>query len=357
MAKMIKPIKIGSKKTTPIENLLTSEKGSVSEKLTAAEIAKLWATYMGNSMSRCILRYYQQHVDDEDIKKLLNHALSLTNEFMSSIAGIFKKENFPIPAGFSDEDVNLGAPRLFEDQFYVHYLKYAAKAGLSIYGVAIPLMYREDVKEFFIHCMNSTIELMEHINDLLMKKGFIMKPPAIPIPEKVTFVHHDFLNGYFGQVRPLHALEITHLYDNIENNVTSKALILGFSQVVKSERVRDLFIKGRDITHNELERYMNKLHEENLPSPSFLDHLVTTSTYSPFSDKLMLYHKVDMFSMKIRAFGNSAAVNGRHDIGFMYTRALMNISLFVEEGAKIMIDNGWMEQPPEAVNRDNLASK
>jgi hypothetical protein len=64
-----------------------------------------------------------------------------------------------------------------------------------------------------------------------------------------------------------------------------------------------------------------------------------------------------MFSMKMRAFGNSVAVSGRHDIAFMYTRSLMNISLFVEEAAKILIENGWMEKPPEAIDREHLPSK
>lgn len=85
--------------------------------------------------------------------------------------------------------------------------------------------------------------------------------------------------------------------------------------------------------------------------------LVTTSTFSPFSDKLMLFHKIDMFSMKIRAFGNSAAVNGRHDMGVLYTKSLMKISSFVEAAAKILIENGWMEQPPCAVNRDKISSE
>jgi hypothetical protein len=35
----------------------------------------------------------------------------------------------------------------------------------------------------------------------------------------------------------------------------------------------------------------------------------------------------------------------------------MDVSLYVEDGANIMIDYGWMEQPPEAVDRDNLSSK
>jgi hypothetical protein len=339
--KIIKPIKIGSYKNSP------------SEPLTAAEMGKLWATYSGNSMARCVVRYYLQHVDDDDIRILLQNALKLTEEFMQMCKDIFEKENFPIPIGFGDEDVNLGAPRLFLDPFYVHYLKYTAKAGMSIYSVGLPLVYRQDVRELFTYCLESTMALMEQIKDLLMNKGLIMKPPFIPIPEKAEYVQQDFLNGFFGHVRPLHALEIAHFYDNIENNATSKALLVAFSQVAKDEKIRDLFVRGRDQTTSNIENYMKMLHKENLPTPSFLDDLVTSSTFSPFSDKLMLFHKVDMFSMKIRAFGNSVAVNGRHDIGMLYSKSFVKISAFVESAARLLIERGWMEQPPYAADRKN----
>jgi len=339
----IKPIKIGSHKSSP------------NEPLTSAEVAKLWATYMGNSMSRCILSYYLQHVEDEDIKALLKNALHLSDVFLETTKEIFKKDKIPFPVGFTEKDVNLNAPKLFEDEFYVHYLKYAAKAGLSIYQIAIPLVYREDVRDFFVYCMDATMQLMEQIKMILLRKGFIKKPPLIPVQDRPEFANENFLNGYIGKVRPLHAMEITHLYDNIENNVTSKALILAFGQVARQEKVKSLFIRGKEMTHKNVERYKLLLHEENLPSPEYLDHLITTSTFAPFSDKLMLFHKVDMFSMKIRAFGNSLAVNGRHDIGVMYTKSLMNIMMFVTNGAKIMMENGWMEEPPHAVNRDDLA--
>lgn len=154
----------------------------------------------------------------------------------------------------------------------------------------------------------------------------------------------------------MHALEIAHLYDNIENNVTSKALILAFSQVVKSEKIGALFVKDEDLTNKAVERYVEKLHLDNLPAPSFLDHLITTSTFSPFSDKLMLFHKMDMFSMKMRAFGNSVAVNGRHDLALLYGKSMTNISKFVKEAADIMMENGWMETPPEAADRGHLNS-
>lgn len=268
--KKIKPIKLSSYKT------------NTSEKLTSAEMGKLWATYMGNSMASFILKYFLQHVDDKHIKTLLENALQLSEEFMKTIKGIFEKDGFPIPKGFTEEDVNLGAPRLFLDEFYVHYLKYASKAGLSIYSIAIPLVFREDVKEFFRHCMDSTMDLMEQIKEILMHKGLISKPPLIPVPEKVEFVHKDFLNGYLGNKRPLHAMEITHLYDNIENNVTSKALIMAFAQVAKDEKIRKLFERGKDLTTNNIENYKQKLHDEDLPSPPYLDDLITNTIFHLF---------------------------------------------------------------------------
>jgi hypothetical protein len=343
----VKPIKIHTRGTTPII-----------EKLTSAEVGKLWAVYMGNSMAQYVLMYYLKHIEDQEIKIILENALNLSQEIMQSIKEIFIQENFPIPIGFTEEDVNLGAPRLFSDEYYLHYLRYAGKAGISIYSTAIPLMTRGDIRDFFIHCLNSAVKLLTDVSNALMKKGILMKTPPIPTPDKVDFVKkQNYLNGFLGNVRPLHGLEIAHLYDNIENNVASKVLLIGFSQGANNDKVRQFFIRGKEITDKHVEVCSQKLHKDNLPAPTLLDHLVSTSTFSPFSDKLMLFHKIDMFSMKIRSYANAMSLNGRRDIGLMYGRFLMDIGLYVEDGAQILINQGWMEQPPEAIDRDSLTSK
>jgi spore coat protein CotF len=337
---------------------ISSDKLSPNQPFTAVELGKLWATYLGNSMSNRILSYFLKNVEDEHVKTLLENGYNLTVDFMKTIEKFFSNDKVAIPIGFTEEDVNLGAPRLFEDQFYAHYLKYAAKAGLSLYAIAIPLVMREDVREFFIHCNSTTTILLGQINNVLLDKGYIIKAPIIPVPTKVDYIQKEnYLNGFFGDVRALHALEITHLYDNIENNITSKALLIGFSQAAKKEKVREYFLKGKEITDKEVQRFQDKLHKENLPFPSQIDHLVTDSTYSPFSDRIMVFHKVDMFSIKIRSFANSMAVNGRRDIGLMYMKSLAEVSLFVEDGANIMIEHGWMEQPPKAIDRESLSSR
>jgi len=324
-----------------------------SQPFTAFEMGKLWATYMGNSMSIQILSYFLEHCEDEDVKHLLENGLALSKDFTKRIEGFFKKENFPIPIGFTKDDVNLGAPRLYADEFYVHYLKYVAKAGMSLYAVAVPLMMREDVREFFIYCNECTTVFLGQINSVLAEKKYINLPPSIPIPDGIDKVEQQsYLNGFIGEVRPMQAMEIIHLWDNIENNVTSMALLLGFHQSVQDQKIKALFKRGLDMTDKALKQYKEKLHSEHIQSPSYLDHLVQPSTFAPFSDKIMLFHKVDMFAMKIRSFGNSMAVTARRDLNFLYGRTLMSIGLFVDDGMNILIDKGWVESPPTAYDRD-----
>jgi hypothetical protein len=139
--------------------------------LTSFEMGKLWATYMGNSMSIQILSYFLHHCVDENIKTLLENGLALSTDFIQRIERFFKKGNFPIPIGFTKDDINLGAPRLYADEFYVHYLKYASKAGMSLYAVAVPLVMREDIREFFIYCNQCATVYLGQINNVLMEKN------------------------------------------------------------------------------------------------------------------------------------------------------------------------------------------
>jgi hypothetical protein len=331
-------------------------KSVYTEKLTAAELGKLWATYMGNSMSICVLRYFLQHIEDRDIQDVVEEGLRLTEQFTQSIHDIFIRENHPIPIGFSEEDVNLAAPRLFEDELYLHYLKYAGKAGMSLYGIAVPLMVRSDVRDFFTNCLISTVKLINDVNDLLAAKGFLIKPPYIPVPEKIDFVKKQgYLNGFFGDARPINSLEITHLYDNVQNTAVSKALLTGFSQAAKLDQVRNYFIRGKEIVSKQIDVLSKLLHNEDLPAHPYLDHLVTDSTTSPFSDKLMMCHKLDMFAMRIRTYANAMSFSARHDLAAVFGRYIVVVGNYVEDGANIMIDHGWLEQPPQAADRDELA--
>ncbi|WP_085994110.1 DUF3231 family protein [Oceanobacillus senegalensis] len=325
--------------------------------LTSAEMGKLWAVYAANTMAKCILTYFLNHVKDDQIKKVLDDALILTNSILESVLLFFEESNFPVPVGFTDKDVNLNAPRLFQDDFYLYYLSYVGKAGMSIYHVAIPMMTRKDIRSFFIDTLTKTANLMAKVNDALEAKGLLRNSPEIPTPDDIDFIDsQSYLTGFFGNKRTLHGLEIGHLFANINNDETSKALLVAFSQVAKDPKVKKYFVRGKNLNQRHISAATEKLNHDNLPAPGLLEHLVTDSTEPPFSDRMMLFHKIDMFSMKIRTYANGASLNGRRDVGAMYAKFLLDVSLYVEDGVNIMIDNNWMEQPPQAADRENLSS-
>jgi hypothetical protein len=327
-----------------------------SEKLTAAEIGKLWATYMGNSMGIRILSYFVNNVEDTEIRSVLEKALRLCEQFTQSIHDIFSREHYPIPIGFTEKDVNVDAPRLYEDEFYAYYMLYAGKAGISLYSTAVPLMSRPDIRTFFTSCLNSTVELLNHVINVMATKGFLIKPPYIPEAKNIDFVKkQSYLNGFFGDVRPLQSLEITHLYENVLNNAIGRAISTGFSQAGELEQVRNYFMKVKKLASKHMELFSEKLQKEDLPYHPPLDHLITSSTNSPFSDKLMLFHKIDMLLVRIRIYGNALSFFSRHDLSAALGRCLLEVGDCVEDGANIMIDLGWFEQPPQAIDRDTLA--
>jgi hypothetical protein len=349
-------ITIKPPKLIPIQEKITGT--DLHDKLTAAEQGKLWATYIGNTMSKCVLKHMLKHVEDPDIKSVLENALSLSEQFVQIIKEIYAHEKYPIPLGFTDEDVNEDAPRLFSDEFYLHYLKYVGKSGISLYGIAVPIVTRSDIREFFVKCMEATIQFLNQVNEALLAKGLLVKPPFIPYPKQIDFIKKEsYLHGFFGDIRPLQSLEITHIYDNIVNNATSKGVLIAFSQVAKLDRAKAFFLEGKGIAEHHYDVLTNMLQKEGLSSPSIIDPMVTMSTVSPFSDKLMVFHKLDMFTMRIRAYGNALSMCARHDIAAKFSQLILDVGKYVHDGADVMIDFGWLEQPPQAADRESLISK
>ncbi|MCC3355683.1 DUF3231 family protein [Bacillus sp. REN16] len=48
------------------------------------------------------------------------------------------------------------------------------------------------------------------------------------------------------------------------------------------------------------------------------------------------------------------AASPRRDLALKYASLIPEISLYAEDGAKIMIKHGWLELPPQADDREKL---
>jgi hypothetical protein len=116
-------------------------------------------------------------------------------------------------------------------------------------------------------------------------------------------------------------------------------------------------LRGREISAKHFEIFSSILHEEDLSSSVNITSEVTDSTVSPFSDKLMMFHIVGVIASGIGQSGAAMSTSPRRDLGLVYTRLMAEIAKYAEDGTNIMIDNGWLEEPPKAADRDELAKR
>jgi hypothetical protein len=327
-------------------------------KLTSAEIANIWTNYMNDSAAICILGTFLSHVEDTEIRTVIEFALKLSQAHVQKTQSFFIEEQHPIPDGFSVKtDVIKDSPRLFTDDFYLFYIQNVGKIGLEFYTNSLSNCARLDVCEYFTECLNESARLLNKATEIMLKKGTFIRPPYIPIPKKVEYVQkQSYLGGWFGSLRPLNAIEISNIYFNLIQNQLGRTFLMGLNQVAKSKQVRDFMIRGRDISDKHVEIFGSLLSKEFLPSASAWDTLPTDSTVSPFSDKLMMFHASTLNSAGIGHYGRSLGLSPRRDLGANYVRLTAEIVQFSEDGANIMIENGWLEQPPQATDRDQLTN-
>ncbi|WP_174731349.1 DUF3231 family protein [Mesobacillus harenae] len=326
--------------------------------LTSSEIANLWSQYINDSMSVCILKYYLKSVEDKDIRSILKIALRLSLTHVDKIKGFLDKENYPVPKGFTKEDVDLAAPRLFSDTFMIVYMHIMTIHGLSGYAGAVSTSTRHDQIKYFTNCSAQAMGLYSRILNLMLEKGIASRPPNINPPSQIDYVEkQSFLTGWFGTRRPLNAVESSGIFFNMQKNAAKIVLELGFSQVARSKVIRDYLKRGANICDQHFDFFRSILAESHLPPPKKWDAEVTNSTVPPFSDKLMLFHIATLISTAIGYYGAAFSLSQRRDLAGKYSLLIVDITKYAEDGVNILIDNGWLEQPPTFDDRDSLMNK
>ncbi|KRE82434.1 hypothetical protein ASG89_14350 [Paenibacillus sp. Soil766] len=328
-------------------------------RFTSAEMATLWTTYINESMAKCVLRYFLCNVEDAEIKSVIELASENSDKHIHELSKLFISEDFPIPKGFTDEDVNMNAKRLFSDNFSLYYIKNMTKVGLTTFGAAYSMVSRADVRTFFSNSIMQAITLDQKVTEVLQKKGLYIRPPYISTPDRIDFVKNQhFLSGGFfgfGEKRPLLSIEIAQLFANIQTNALGKALMMGFSQVVRSQEIRQYLLTGKDISSKHMKIFSDRCINEDIPVPMSWDTDVMDSMEPPFSDKLILFHVSLLVVAGTANYGISAASSPRKDIATDYVRLAAEIATFAEDGAKLMIANGYLEEPPQAPDRKKLS--
>lgn len=325
-------------------------------KITAAEVSNLWTQYLSDSMSICINQYFLNIVEDKELQSIIEFAMQLSQNHITKITEFFNQENFKVPHGFTKQDVNLKAPRLFSDPFIAFYTEIMATHGLAAYSLAITTCDREDIQNYFIGCTITTSELYRKVFKYRKNKGEFTPVSSIPPLEHIEFVEKTgLISNLLGDKRPLNASEINNLFFNTKKNTLNEALATAFSQVAETEDVRNI---GRNISKaagGHIRAFTNLLENEGLLTPRLWGSEVTKSTVSPFSDKLMMFHLAFLESAALAFYGAGLASSLRSDVALIYDKIFSDIHGGGRKIFDVLVKHGWLEKQPEAINREELA--
>ncbi|MCM3765820.1 DUF3231 family protein [Neobacillus niacini] len=323
-------------------------------RLSSSEIAGLWAAYLQESMTVCLLTYFQHHNQDDDLKTIYQQAYQISNGHLEKITGICNAEGIAVPAGFSEDDLDLSAPPLFYDMFGLTFIYMMSRLSMINTGFITANVARKDVLDFFVTMVQESTVLYQKSTELLLKKGLYDRPPMIPYPTKVEYAEKlSYLSG-FGKKRPVNVAEITEIFFNIERNYFSTLLCMGLLQVVKDKEIHAFIKQGKKISEYQIRTFTNILMKEELLGNISTNMEVTDSTVCPFSDRLVvtLFHSLN--SIDITLLGHALSLSMRSDLVMHYQKYIAEILLYSAKGVDIMMDHGWFQEPPQAPSRRDL---
>jgi Protein of unknown function (DUF3231) len=327
--------------------------------LSSAEIAQLWTGYLNSSMSKCFFLYFSNTVEDQKLQSMLQEGIKLADAHLQKLTEFFKKEGISVPYGFKpEEDVNTAAPKLFSENFSLHFLYNYVMFAVSFYALAKTLAVQPDVVEYFNNCLREVNEYETKLKNMLVDKDlYIRSGHIIPVKGPSFVESKKFIGGLFGDKRPLNVIEITHIHSNLKRNALGSSIMIGFSQVAQSKEVGQFMVRGRDIAAKHTKVFSELLAESYLPASMSWDMEVTDSTTPPFSDKLMMFMTTSLIALSAGVYATSAASSARKDISLSFIRLSAEIASYAEDGANILIKNGWFEEPPHPADHDELANK
>lgn len=171
------------------------------------------------------------------------------------------------------------AKRLFSDGFMLTYIRYLTRYGLIKYFTALTTSVRSDFREFLNGCIDETQDLHTKADEILIKKGFFSEEAFIPVPDRIQYVYEDrsMFKGMLGDKRPINALEIAQVFTRLESKLLERPIVLGFSQVVQSQKIQKVFSEAKQVLDKHDQRWSKMLRDEDLPLPESLAHEVTDS--------------------------------------------------------------------------------
>ncbi|MCT2345963.1 DUF3231 family protein [Bacillales bacterium AN1005] len=320
--------------------------------ITSSEIGILWMSYQQKTMVMRFLEYFIEQAEDPKAKDIMTDLLKEITPYVKKIQKIYEKENVPVPVGFTSKDVNLKAPKLFDNGFDIMFIRLIKEISMGMHTLNLTMAYRSDIMVLFRELTIITQKYYDRCNTYLLEKGLLPRAPYVAVEEGVEFAEEKgYLNGndFFSERRSLNTVEITHLFHGVETNLIGLQVINGFSQCAEEKEVSNYFAKGGELAKEIATGLGDIILKNDTQLPGFSGGNVTASTIPPFSDKMMMYCISLFCSFSLGGNSLGTAFSLRNDLPAKFSIIMKDVFDYAHEGAKLMIKHGWMEEPPQTI--------
>jgi hypothetical protein len=325
--------------------------------ISASEVGTLWLTYLEKTLILRILEYFIAKSDDEQAKNIMGGLWQELDYYIKKIEEIFKGEGAVIPVGFSKTDVNTEAPALYGNDFDIMLVRILKQVSMGMYTINMNMAYRDDVMEIFEGLTSITQNIYKLSTLYLLGKGTLTRPPKVTLAKNNEYVESKaYLNGFnlFKEKRALNDIELGYLHHGIETNNVGMQLITGFAQCAKNKEVKKYFLKGIELAKKQINIFEELLIKSDIQTSATAGSTVTTSTIAPFSEKLMMFciYLLNGFGIVGTSFGTIFSL--RSDLSMQSALLAKDIYLYAQDGIKLMIKYGWLEEPPHMEDRQQI---
>jgi hypothetical protein len=150
-------------------------------------------------------------------------------------------------------------------------------------------------------------------------------------------------------------MELTGIFFNVERNYFGLLLLTGFIQVVKDKNIKKYLLEGKDLALKQIRFLNSTLMKEDLPEVAMVNTEVSTTTTSPFSERLILNLVTILNSTALTYLGHSLSVTSRVDLSTEYAKLIYEVMQYGKDGMDLLFEKEWFEEPPHAPNRKKLS--
>ncbi|MBG9656495.1 DUF3231 family protein [Cytobacillus firmus] len=325
--------------------------------LSVSEIGTLWQTYQEKTLIMRFLEYFIEKSDEQEARNILGGLWQELNFYVKEMEELFSDQGMVKPVGFTSADVNLEAPKLYDNGFDIMFLRVLKEVSMGLYTLNMNMTYNKKVLSIYEGLTTVTQKIYKLSTFYLLEKGILSLPPKVTMPKNIEYIKSKkYMDGFklTGDKRALNDLEIGILHHNMEANNIGMQLITGFAQCAQNKEAKKYFLKGKELAKKQIKMMEEILLEGDVQFSATSGATVTTSTVPPFSDKLMMHCIYILNGFSLVGSGTGAFFSLRNDIAMKSMILAKDIYFYAQEGIKIKIKNGWFEEPPQMEDRPGL---